>query len=448
MEEIIYQKSYEEYKMELDGELQKTAEGFVRIGYLLKVARDTNVLATSGYKTVAEFAQAEYNLDKTQVSRFISINDKFSEGGYSDRLQADYRNYGYAKLTIMLQLPDEVNDLLDPTMSKAEIQSVHAEYKEEMQKTDLEVLMEEPMKEPERQQDREEREESLLDKAIYLICRNEPELYEQAYCEWQNDCKDGLYDAFVPNEEQLFIVRIPALGKMILSIKGMSQPVKMANMRSGEQEEYNWDDVVAAFARCVPINPRDEFDAKKCWEDIYGEHWPVEEKKETVAPVQQEKTKPKKEKSKVKVVKDRKEKDKPVEKKKAVPDLVEEIQEPVTEVIDAEYREIDNKNCENDTEIQENDTKIAEINTENVEKTTSDEPSDEQIEELKCIFNQIIDGCDTVVRYLKEKGWSPLNVAITPDEYEDVKDVYKNVIDAAAGFEKLMMKMEEWTHGK
>lgn len=427
MEEIIYQKSYEDYKKELDGELQKTAEGFVRIGYLLKVARDTNVLATSGYKSVAEFAQAEYNLDKTQVSRFISINDKFSEGGYSDRLQADYQGYGYAKLTIMLQLPDEVNDLLNPAMSKAEIQSVHAEYKEEMQKTDLEVLMEEPMKEPERQQGREEREESLLDKAIYLICRNEPELYEQAYYEWQNDCKDGLYDAFVPNEEQLYTVRIPAVGKMILSIKGMSQPVKMANMRSGEQEEYSWDDVVAAFAGCIPTNPRDEFDAKKCWEDVYGEPWPVEEKKETVAPVQQEKPKPKKEKSKIKVVKDRKEMDMPVEEKKAVPDPVEEIKDPVTEVIDAEYREID---------------------TENVEKTTSDNPSDEQIKELKRIFNQIIDGWDPVTRYLKEKGWSPLNVAITPDEYEDVKDVYKNVIDAAAGFEKLMMKMEEWTHGK
>lgn len=438
MEEIIYQKSYEDYKKELDGELQKTAEGFVRIGYLLKVARDTNVLATSGYKTVAEFAQAEYNLDKTQVSRFISINDKFSEGGYSDRLRADYQGYGYAKLTIMLQLPDEVNDLLDPAMSKAEIQSVHAEYKEEMQKTDLEVLMEEPMKEPERQQDREEREESLLDKAIYLICRNEPELYEQAYYEWQNDCKDGLYDAFVPNEEQLYTVRIPAVGKMILSIKGMSQPVKMANMRSGEQEEYSWDDVVAAFARCVPINPRDEFDAKKCWEDVYGEQWPVEEKKEEVAPVQQEKPKPKKEKSKVKVVKDRKE---------AVPDPVEEIKEPVAEVIDAEYREID-ENPKNDAEIQENDTENAEINTENVEKTTSDEPSDEQIKELKCIFNQITDGYDPVVGYLKEKGWSPLNVVITRDEYEDVKDVYKNAIDMAAGFEKLMMKMEEWTHGQ
>ena len=49
MDVITYQKSYREYKAELDSELQKTAEGFVRIGYLLKVARDTNVLAESGY---------------------------------------------------------------------------------------------------------------------------------------------------------------------------------------------------------------------------------------------------------------------------------------------------------------------------------------------------------------------------------------------------------------
>ena len=54
MEEITYQKTYQEYKAELDGELQKTAEGFVRIGYLLKVARDTDILAESGYATVTE----------------------------------------------------------------------------------------------------------------------------------------------------------------------------------------------------------------------------------------------------------------------------------------------------------------------------------------------------------------------------------------------------------
>ena len=130
MGEIMSYQNYEQYKKELDGELQKTAEGFVRIGYLLKVARDTNILAESGYKSVTEFAQAEYNLDKTQVSRFISINDKFSEGGNSDRLLPEFQGYGYAKLTIMLQIPAEIAEELSPNLSKADIQAIKEEIDE------------------------------------------------------------------------------------------------------------------------------------------------------------------------------------------------------------------------------------------------------------------------------------------------------------------------------
>ena len=110
MEQIRPYQTYEQYKEELDRELSKTAEGFVKIGYLLKVARDTDILHESGYATVTEFAQAEYGIDKTQVSRFIHINDRFSEGGYSDHLMQQYQGFGYAKLTLMLQLPDAVNE--------------------------------------------------------------------------------------------------------------------------------------------------------------------------------------------------------------------------------------------------------------------------------------------------------------------------------------------------
>ena len=75
-------KTYAEYKRAFDEEMLKSAEGFVRIGYLLRRARDTQVLWDSGYANVFEFAQAEYGLDKSQVSRFININIRFSEGGY------------------------------------------------------------------------------------------------------------------------------------------------------------------------------------------------------------------------------------------------------------------------------------------------------------------------------------------------------------------------------
>ncbi|MDO5575323.1 MAG: hypothetical protein Q4G60_15240, partial [bacterium] len=104
MEEIREYQNYSQFKEAVDTELQKSAESFVRIGYLLKVARDTDILKESGYETVNDFAKAEYGIERTQVSRFININDRFSENGFSDRLLPEYQGMGYAKLALMLTL--------------------------------------------------------------------------------------------------------------------------------------------------------------------------------------------------------------------------------------------------------------------------------------------------------------------------------------------------------
>ena len=47
----------------------------------------------------------------------IHINDKFAENGYSDHLLPEYQGYGYAKLTLMMQLPDAINEGLTPGYS-------------------------------------------------------------------------------------------------------------------------------------------------------------------------------------------------------------------------------------------------------------------------------------------------------------------------------------------
>ena len=87
MNEVLYTKTFNEWQQELDTELVKSAESFVKIGYLLKVARDTDILANTGYANVVEFAKARYGLDKTQVSRFIHINDRFSDTMYNGEEQ-------------------------------------------------------------------------------------------------------------------------------------------------------------------------------------------------------------------------------------------------------------------------------------------------------------------------------------------------------------------------
>lgn len=96
---VITYTDYATYKHDLDTELQGAVEKFVRIGYLLKVAQDTGILAGSGYSNVNEFAMKEYGLDKTQVSRFIRINDRFSKDGYSIRQVFRFPGFSSCKLS-------------------------------------------------------------------------------------------------------------------------------------------------------------------------------------------------------------------------------------------------------------------------------------------------------------------------------------------------------------
>ena len=142
MDELIYQKSYTEFREELRSELKRTAEGFVRIGYLLRVARDTDILKTSGYSGLEDFARGEFDLDKTQVSRFIRINERFSEGGNSDKLMTGYADFGVRKLGLMLTLPDVISEELSPEYTVDEINSIKETYDEEKKVSPLEDYME------------------------------------------------------------------------------------------------------------------------------------------------------------------------------------------------------------------------------------------------------------------------------------------------------------------
>lgn len=84
METGVAAGTYEEFRDDLKRELEKQVEGFVRIGYKLKLARDTRILEGSGYRDYNEFAWAEYRLDRSVTSRYISINDRYSVGGNSE----------------------------------------------------------------------------------------------------------------------------------------------------------------------------------------------------------------------------------------------------------------------------------------------------------------------------------------------------------------------------
>lgn len=272
---VITYTDYNKYKMELDTELQQSAESFVKIGYLLKVARDTNILRDSQYENVNEFAQKEYGLDKTQVSRFININDKFSEDGYSERLKESYRGFGYAKLSIMLLLPDEVNSMLSPAYSKAEIQELKKEVEEEKKVSDIEVMLEP-------QTEMQQGMESNLVKVVNQLGKDTPELYiilHKTYAAGGNI--NHLKEVLAPAGEKIYSIRVAGVGRMMLSIKETEDRVLLTNIRTGKIEEYTWE----IMQNALGYNMNLEKDSEESWEERYGEKFP---QKTEVAPVQLE----------------------------------------------------------------------------------------------------------------------------------------------------------------
>lgn len=297
MNEVLYTKTFSEWQQELDTELVKSAESFVKIGYLLKVARDTDILANSGYGNVVEFAKARYGLDKTQVSRFIHINDRFSEDGNSAELQDRYKGMGYAKLTIMLQLPDEINEEISTDFSKSEIEDIKKEIDEENKISDIEVWMEGTQEEAEKYNE--------LGQVMYQLLHDMPELFikiAQSSIETEE-----LMNVLAPSGEMIYSVRIPGTGRLMLSIKVNTGRITITNVRSMEKTEWNIEDL-ADFVVDI-LSRADTEDPAKAWTSIYKEEYP---KKAEVAPVQQEKPVQRKEK-KVQKAKIEKPKPQPVE---------------------------------------------------------------------------------------------------------------------------------------
>lgn len=371
--ELVQYQDYEEYKKAMNTVLNRTVEDFVMTGYLLKQGRDTDILKNSGYNSVNEFAWAEYKLEATQVSRYIRINDRFSEGGYSPRLQEHYKGFGYAKLALMLTLPESVAEELTPAYSKSEIQAVKEEIESEEKITDIEVILEGEKK--------EQRDLNNLEKAINQICMEDPELYVKLHGTVRTSVgTEPIKDVLAPDGDKLYSVRPQGCGRIMLYLNDEKDEVILQVVRQSLKERYAWSDILGYLVLIT-----EQEDAKKNWEDLFGQQYP---EKEQIAPVQ-----PKKEKRKEsKVVKakppkaQKQEKEKPVELPSDIPgqtEIEKDFPEMLPEPVKTSEIQREEPNCTGATvEIAEsvensvNNSKTVEENAINTETGTESEEVD------------------------------------------------------------------------
>lgn len=248
-------EGFQAFQEAMDHEIKEASEGFVRIGYLLKVARDTDILHESGFKSAAEFASSRYGLTADIVSRYIAINDRFSEGGYSDRLAERYQAFGVTKLAEMLTLPDEVIAAVPTTATRQEIREIKAEIAEEMQKTDLEVMMEEP----------EIKLDTLAQEVMYQYFDKAPERYPQAFTAvYQPDAEEALLETLAPTGIGMTMIRVEGRGKLMLSIE--EKEITITNVRTQLRTQYTPEEMVREIRVLCPIDKTPE----QAWLALYG----------------------------------------------------------------------------------------------------------------------------------------------------------------------------------
>lgn len=249
-------------------ELKRAAQSFIRIGYLLRVTKDTNTLYGSGYKDIYEFASAEFGMDKSQVSRFMRINERFSEGGYSDRLLEHYESFGSSKLAEMLLLPEAVAEELPPEASKAEIRAVVEEIQEEQKITDIEVALEPKPVDP---------DEPLVRTAFREYFKENPDEYvslAESLKEPGGKDVDKLLDVLAPSGISMKMVRVSGIGRVMVSIRGAKEPVTVTNVRQNEKESMSLSDMAQKIAPLLEDVIVKGYPARVAWEQLYGKRFP------------------------------------------------------------------------------------------------------------------------------------------------------------------------------
>ena len=129
-EEWYQQLSLDNVKAFIRSNIAAASRSFIAIGYYLKYARDKKLYEEDGHASIWEFAREEYVISKSTASRYMTMNDRFSEGGNSPIVAKEYRGYGKSQLQEMLYLNDEQLEQVTPDTQVKQIREIRQPVRE------------------------------------------------------------------------------------------------------------------------------------------------------------------------------------------------------------------------------------------------------------------------------------------------------------------------------
>lgn len=116
--------TYNSAKNIIKSDLASMSKKFITIGYYLKYIRDNEMYTQDGFTSIWEFAQETYGISKSTCSRWMAMNDKFSENGNSPYLKEEFADFGKSQLQEMLYLDNTQIEKATPEMTAKEIRQL------------------------------------------------------------------------------------------------------------------------------------------------------------------------------------------------------------------------------------------------------------------------------------------------------------------------------------
>lgn len=123
-EEWYLNIDYREAKEIIRNKLQGMTQNFIGIGFYLRQIKESEGFRKDGYASVYEFAEDQYGIKRSTAIRWMQMNEKFSQGGYSPFLDSGYKDFGKSQLQEMLYLDSEQLEEVNPEMTVREIREI------------------------------------------------------------------------------------------------------------------------------------------------------------------------------------------------------------------------------------------------------------------------------------------------------------------------------------
>lgn len=250
----------------IKAQLNDIAEGFVSVGFYLRKTDETMLYKQKGYNTIYEYAKDTFGIGRSTASRFMEINQKYSKDGYSPEIDLKWSGYGSSKLTEMLGLPEDVQEVIpaDATVrdireAKGIIRETEEKYSDQMQLCDI------AQPTPE--------ETDWLSEFVRQYFGGEGRSKFQEMTDWlrKDELEDELEDVTlsilrIVNQTKFKMIRLDRANVMLTVDKIKIMPYR----NQGEQEEHTYIDFARAFETMFyPAGIATPID--EAYRSVYGE---------------------------------------------------------------------------------------------------------------------------------------------------------------------------------